>query len=113
MTYAPIVVSDRISVEPLDETDMARKPALPPEDTEDAELSAELQHAFGRNVRAARLKLNLTQTDLAERCGIKQHRISQIELGQANVTLGTLARLAKAFGDEVPDMLRKTTSSKD
>jgi len=113
MTYAPTVVSDWISVEPLDETDMARKPALPPDDGEDTELTAELQLAFGSNVRAARLKLNLTQADLAERSGIRQHRISQIELGQANVTLGILARLAKALGAQVSDMLRMPTSSKE
>jgi DNA-binding XRE family transcriptional regulator len=85
---------------------MARKPALPPEDEKDAGLTAELQVAFGRNVKAARLKANMTQTDLAERCGLRQHHLSQIENGQLNITLGTMARLARTFGEDVPTMLR-------
>lgn len=111
MTYAPTVVSDWVSVEPLDETDMARKPALPPEDGEDAELTAELQLAFGRSVKAARVKANMTQTELADRSGLRQHHVSQIENGQINVTLATMARLARVLGDEVSDMLRRVAGS--
>ena len=107
MTFAQTVVSGRTSIETLDDAAMARKPALPPEDFEDAELTAELQLSFGRNVKAARIKANMTQTELAERCGLRQHHLSQIENGQINVTLGTMARLARAFGDDVPTMLRK------
>ena len=90
---------------------MARKPALAPEDAEDAELTAELQIAFGRNVKAARIKAGMTQTELADLSGLRQHHLSQIENGQMNVTLGTMARLARTLGSEVSDMLRKASSS--
>lgn len=90
---------------------MVRKPALPPEDDQDVELTAELQLAFGRNVKAARLKADMTQTDLAERCGLRQHHLSQIENGQLNITLGTMARLARTFGQDVSAMLRIPTDS--
>lgn len=108
MTFPETAVSGCPGIEILDGDDMGRKSALPPEDDEDAELTGELRLAFGRNVKAARLKANMTQADLAERCGILQHRISRIELGQINVTLGTMARIAKAFDDDVPTMLRAT-----
>lgn len=108
MTFPETAVSVSSGIEILDGDAMARKSDLPPEDELDAELTAELQLAFGRNVKAARIKANMTQTDLAERSGIRQHHLSQIENGQINLTLGTMARLARAFGDDVSAMLRST-----
>lgn len=105
MTFPETAVSVWSDIDLLDDDAMARKPALPPEDTEDAEMAAELQAAFGRNVREARLKANLTQAELSERCGLRQHHVSQIENGQINITLGTMARLARVFGNDVSTML--------
>jgi transcriptional regulator with XRE-family HTH domain len=39
----------------------------------------------------------LSQRDLAERAGIRQALVSQIELGEANVTLDSLLRIAIAL----------------
>ena len=86
---------------------MARKRIMPPEDDEDKQASAEMQAAFGRNVKAARQKAGLTQTDLAERSGISRVDISRIEGGQINVTLRTMRKLAEAFEVRVSEMLNQ------
>lgn len=43
----------------------------------------------------------LTQSDLAERCGIDQGDISRIERGATSPTARTLQRIAEAIGAEV------------
>lgn len=55
-----------------------------------------LQIAFGARVRELRLRANLKQRELAERCGkgFAMQRIGQIERGEMNVTLQTIAGLA-------------------
>lgn len=78
---------------------------MPPEDDEDKQASAELQAAFGRNVKAARQNAGLTQTELAERSGISRVDISRIEGGQINVTLRTMRKLAEALDLKVSRML--------
>jgi len=46
----------------------------------------------------ARRRQGLTQRQLAERTGVNQSEISDIERGQANPTFGTLQRLANGLG---------------
>jgi len=43
----------------------------------------------------------LTQSELAERCGIDQGDISRIETGSARATTGTLQRLAEALDSDL------------
>jgi len=45
----------------------------------------------------ARRTSGLTQTQLADRCGIAQVDISNLETGECNLTLNTLQRLASAM----------------
>jgi DNA-binding XRE family transcriptional regulator len=49
-------------------------------------------------VQAARCLRDMSQKELAERCGIDQSDISKIERGIANPTVDTLERIAKALG---------------
>ena len=44
---------------------------------------------------------HMTQTELAERTGIRQSNISRIEKGQASPTLATLRRIARGLGKEL------------
>lgn len=44
---------------------------------------------------------HLTQTELAERTGIRQSNISRIEKGQVSPTLATLRRIARGLGKEL------------
>ena len=54
---------------------------------------------LGRQVRALRLKLGLSQDSLAEKASISRNYVSIIERGEAqNVSLGVLQKLAAALG---------------
>jgi ribosome-binding protein aMBF1 (putative translation factor) len=65
-----------------------------------------LQILFGENLRTARLIAGLSQTELAARSGLSQQYLSKVETGHKNVTLRTIAVLAKAVGRDVSVLLR-------
>jgi DNA-binding XRE family transcriptional regulator len=52
---------------------------------------------IGRTIRNARVRMSLSQTDLALKVGMKQPDISMIEEGKKNMTLETLSGLCKAL----------------
>lgn len=58
---------------------------------------AELAHDLGQMVYDRRIVLGLSQTELAERCGMKQPQISRIEGGGTVPTIPLLRRLARAL----------------
>lgn len=55
---------------------------------------------IGMIIRDQRLKVGLTQTDLAELLGITQQAVSKIEQGE-NIELPTLTRVFKALKSEL------------
>jgi transcriptional regulator with XRE-family HTH domain len=57
------------------------------------------------NVIQARDRLGLTQAQLAEAVGVAQPRIAEVERGDANPRLITLAKLAHALGITLPELL--------
>jgi transcriptional regulator with XRE-family HTH domain len=57
------------------------------------------------NVSRLRRALNLSQQQLGETAGMRQPKIAQIERGDANPELKTLARLAEALGVRVESLL--------
>ena len=75
--------------------------------TMDEPVSEDLQAIFGENLRAARLKGGLKQSDVAERSGLSQQRLSLIESGHINLTLKTMTRLAEVVGCSLIAMLQK------
>ncbi|TDC22771.1 XRE family transcriptional regulator [Streptomyces sp. 8K308] len=64
---------------------------------EDAGLAREL----GQLVYDRRTALGLSQSELAERCGMKQPQISRIEGGGTVPTIPLLRRLARALDAEL------------
>lgn len=48
-----------------------------------------------------RAECDLTQKELAERCGMKQSALARIESGNANPTLKTLKQLAEGLGKQL------------
>lgn len=54
-------------------------------------------HKLGKKIKLARVELDLTQTDLAEKTGSLQKSISRYENGEAMPSLATLEKLAKAL----------------
>jgi transcriptional regulator with XRE-family HTH domain len=63
--------------------------------------------AFGTNLKAARLKMGLTQAELAEAAGLLQQYVSLVESGKQNVTLTTAAALAKVVNKDVRVLLAR------
>lgn len=55
---------------------------------------------LGKNLRAARKKLGLTQEEVAERSGVQAGEVSRIERGKRDPQVSTVERLAAAV--EVP-----------
>jgi transcriptional regulator with XRE-family HTH domain len=66
----------------------------------------DLQREFGSRVREVRGRCALTQKQLAERCGsgFAAQRVGQIERGESNVTLATVAALCQGLGCEPLDL---------
>jgi HTH-type transcriptional regulator/antitoxin HipB len=54
-------------------------------------------HAFGRNVRAARLARGWTQEELSDRADLAVVQVSRIERGVREVRLTTIVRLLVAL----------------
>ena len=54
--------------------------------------------AIGRNIRAARTELGITQEDAAERLKISQLHFGRLERGERPASLEMLAKIAGVFG---------------
>ena len=52
-------------------------------------------------ITMARAEQNLTQRELAERCGMRQSAFARLESGNANPTLKTLQQVAKGLGKKL------------
>src|SRR2546423_9343544 len=64
-------------------------------------LAKDLREQFGRELREARLRTGMSQTDVGRITKKGQTYVSEIELGQANLTLDTMLLLAQAVGLDV------------
>ena len=72
--------------------------------------NTDIELRFGKEVRELRLKLGLTQDELAAQAGLHRTYISDIERGRRNVSLQSIERIAQAlnvsisclFGATVP-----------
>jgi transcriptional regulator with XRE-family HTH domain len=52
-------------------------------------------------LRAARHRAGLTQEALASKVGVRQQQVAGLESPDANITVGTLLRVAEALGQDV------------
>jgi transcriptional regulator with XRE-family HTH domain len=64
-----------------------------------------LRATLGRNVRKLRLSLGMTQAELAERAESRRALISDVERGEANLTIDSLLRIATALRVEPAELL--------
>ncbi len=60
---------------------------------------------FGARLRELRTAADLSQRELAKRCGTSAAAISNFEAGNNAPTLGTLVRLAEALGCNVTQLV--------
>ncbi|MCL2619880.1 MAG: helix-turn-helix domain-containing protein [Defluviitaleaceae bacterium] len=61
---------------------------------------------LGQRIREERLKLNLTQSQLAEDIDISDTYVGQIERGERSLTLDTLVRLVNRLGVTIDYLLK-------
>ncbi len=60
--------------------------------------NSEVEYQLGRRLIEARLKINISQRDLAKRVGTSQAAISRIESMNGNPSLSFLKRISQALG---------------
>lgn len=60
---------------------------------------------FGRALRAKRIQLGITQTELAELAQVNRSYLSELEQGKAGISLEKAEKLAKALNYELKDLL--------
>lgn len=61
---------------------------------------------FGKNVKIERIKLDLTQEELAEKMNVSQNYIAGIECGRANMSLGKVLELSQYLEISINDLLK-------
>lgn len=61
---------------------------------------------FGKNVKIARIKKDLTQEQLSEILDINQNYIACIECGRQNMSLGKILELANALQVDIETLLK-------
>ena len=57
----------------------------------------DLLRSVGERVRSARARMGLSRRELAERSGVSQRYLAQLESGQGNISIGLLLRVALAL----------------
>jgi transcriptional regulator with XRE-family HTH domain len=67
---------------------------------------ARTKNSIGRNVNRIRRERGLTQVELAQRAGMRQPRIAEIERGEYNIRLDTLAKIAWGMHTTVEELTR-------
>ena len=92
---------------PTDKADASASPRASAKRPGADDVPPELHVIFGENLKAARLACGLNQRQVAALTGLRQQYLSQIEQGQQNVTLKTVALLAKVLDHDVSTMLRR------
>ena len=61
---------------------------------------------LGKNLKRIRTEKGISQGDIVKASGIDKAIISNIENGKTNPTLATIAKLAKAIGVSVGELMK-------
>lgn len=64
------------------------------------------QIKLGKNLKRIRTKMNVSQGDIARALKVGRSFITNIENGKTNPTLATIARIAKAVGVSVGELMK-------
>lgn len=63
------------------------------------------RRAFGRNVRARRIEMGLSQEKLGERAGLHRTYVGSVERGERNLALDAIWQLADALEASPGDLV--------
>ena len=69
-------------------------------------MKLEILIKFGNKVRERRLKLGLSQEELASRAGVHRTYIGIIERAEKNITLANIEKIAKALEISLDDLMK-------
>lgn len=64
-----------------------------------------LTKTLSNNIKTLRSDMNLSQEELADKCGLHRTYVGAVERGERNVTLSSLEVLALALNVDVPTLL--------
>ena len=59
---------------------------------------------FGHRIKELRLKQNISQEELAFRCGLSKNYISDVERGTRNVSLKSIEKIAKGVAVNLKEL---------
>jgi transcriptional regulator with XRE-family HTH domain len=69
-------------------------------------MKREILLKFGNKVRERRLKLGLSQEELASRAGVHRTYIGMIERAEKNITLENIEKIAKALEISLDNLMK-------
>ena len=64
-----------------------------------------ITNTLSNNIKKLRGDLNLSQEELADKCGLHRTYVGAVERGERNVTLSSLETIASALNVDVPTLL--------
>lgn len=67
-------------------------------------MQTDIMVRFGQAVRKLRLGQEISQEELAERCGLHRTYISDVELGKRNVSLENIERIATSLNKSLVEL---------
>jgi transcriptional regulator with XRE-family HTH domain len=70
-------------------------------------MSSQLLKLLGVSVRQRREKLGFSQEAFANKCGVHRTYVGKVERGEQNVSMVSLARLAKGLGVPAWQLVRE------
>jgi len=71
-----------------------------------ADRMSKISTQFGLAVRKLRKQIQLTQEELASRCGLHRTYLTDIERGARNPSLKIIERIAAGLGISIPGLMR-------
>lgn len=72
-------------------------------------MNDNLNKIFGRKIAKLRLQQNLSQEELAERCGIHRTYMGAIERGEKSPTLNTIKKIADGLNISIREIFDNET----
>ena len=69
-------------------------------------MKSKIDIQFGLRIAELRRQLNISQEELAERCGVHRTYIGSIERGEKSPTLNTIEKFARGLNVELIDLFK-------